>query len=135
MQPILLQIILPPLIAVLLFCLSVTPHNFWFFAYIALVPLFIQIISAKSSAVSRYSALTFGLLVYGWNLRWFANIFGTIASVLWLILAMFIMFFAVILRALSNRFGNKIALILSPFLWVGIEFFRSELWALKFGWN
>src|SRR6202000_2111038 len=34
----------------------------------------------------------------------------------------------------QRRFGNTLGILLLPFLWTGLEYFRSELYYLRFSW-
>lgn len=75
-----------------------------------------------------------GLLVYGPQLRFFWNIFGAGAITLWLVLAFWLGLFLVTLRQCWIAFGRRGAAICAPMLWLGFEFFRSELYYLRFTW-
>jgi apolipoprotein N-acyltransferase len=80
-----------------------------------------------------YAGLGVGLLTVGPQLNCFWLIFGASALVLWLVLAFWIGLFVVIARLCLRRFGSFGA-ILVPFVWTGLEYFRSELYYLKFSW-
>ena len=56
------------------------------------------------------------------------------AIVLWLVLAFWVGLFAAIICACLRRWGKNKALWLVPLVWTGIEYFRSELYYLKFSW-
>jgi apolipoprotein N-acyltransferase len=73
------------------------------------------------------------LLVYAPHLAFFWGIFGWMAVVLWLVPSAWLALFIALGRAVRIRFG-AIGLLLLPFLWTGIEYFRSELYYLKFSW-
>jgi apolipoprotein N-acyltransferase len=51
-----------------------------------------------------------------------------------LVLAFWIALFGLTLRLVRLRFGNGWMLVLAPFIWTGLEYFRSELYYLRFGW-
>lgn len=111
-----------------------------------------------------YPALLLGLLCYAPRLAFFWTIFGFGAVALWLVLAVWLGFFAVGLRWLQHRlvvgrasapdqpvllneaaeyalakqgcpaYGSWWLLLLAPVLWTALEFFRSELYWLRFAW-
>jgi len=54
--------------------------------------------------------------------------------VLWCVYAFWLGLFTGIGRLLTLRFGNKSALVVLPLLWCGLEYFRSELYYLRFSW-
>jgi apolipoprotein N-acyltransferase len=64
----------------------------------------------------------------------FWNIFGPAAVVLWLVLAFWIGLFVAIVCGCNRRWGKAKAAWLIPFVWTGLEYFRSELYYLKFSW-
>lgn len=81
-----------------------------------------------------YFGLGIGLLIYGPQLVFLWNIFGAGAIQLWLVLAFWIALFLVLGRACLVRFGPIALACLAPFLWTGLEYFRSELYYLRFPW-
>jgi len=81
-----------------------------------------------------YFGLATGFLCYAPQLLFFWNIFGPAAIVLWLILAFWIGLFAAIVCGSIRRWGKVKAAWLIPIVWTGIEYFRSELYYLKFSW-
>jgi len=93
---------------------------------------------ALSHAPSRrlvfYPMLAVGFLFYAPQLGFFWGIFGPPAVLLWLVLAFWIGLFGLLLRLVRLRFGHGWMLALAPFLWTGLEYFRSELYYLRFGW-
>jgi apolipoprotein N-acyltransferase len=81
-----------------------------------------------------YFGLATGFLCYAPQLFFFWRIFGRTAVVLWLVLAFWIGLFAAIICGSIRRWGKIKAAWLIPFAWTGIEYFRSELYYLKFSW-
>jgi len=81
-----------------------------------------------------YFGLATGFLCYAPQLSFFWNIFGEAAIVLWLILAFWVGLFAAIICGSTRRWGKTRAAWLIPIVWTGIEYFRSELYYLKFSW-
>lgn len=88
----------------------------------------------RSRRLAFYPALLIGLAIYAPPLRFFWTIFGPAAVLLWLVLALWLALFSVIAWRIRTRWGVKVWLIALPFLWTGIEYFRSELYYLKFSW-
>ncbi len=81
-----------------------------------------------------YFGLTAGFLCAAPQLFFFWEIFGTAAIVLWLVFAFWIGLFAAIVCGCILRWGKSKAMWLIPVVWTGIEYFRSELYYLKFSW-
>ena len=84
----------------------------------------------NSTRKAFYFGVVIGLFVYGPHLSFFWGIFGWMAALLWLVLAFWLGVFMALGRAVRLRFG-ALGLVLIPFLWTGIEYFRSELYYLK----
>jgi apolipoprotein N-acyltransferase len=76
--------------------------------------------------------LTF--LVYAPHLAFFWRIFGPAAIALWLVLGFWLGLFLCLARFVRARWGETVAAIAAPFLWMGLEYFRSELYILRFSW-
>ena len=56
------------------------------------------------------------------------------AIALWLVLAFWVGLFAAIVCGSIRRWGKVKAMWLVPMVWTGLEYFRSELYYLKFSW-
>jgi apolipoprotein N-acyltransferase len=81
-----------------------------------------------------YFGLAMGFLCAAPQLFFFWNIFGPAAIVLWIVFGFWIGLFAAIVCASIRRWGKVKAMWLVPIVWTGIEYFRSELYYLKFSW-
>ncbi len=81
-----------------------------------------------------YIGLAIGLGVFVPQMGFLWTIFQAAAIPLWLILALFHAAFLLTLNRVEFRLGTKWAVILAPVLWCGIEYFRSEVWWLRFAW-
>jgi apolipoprotein N-acyltransferase len=81
-----------------------------------------------------YSGLAIGLGIYGPQLHFFWAIFGPAAGALWLVLAFWLALFLLLLHGVDRYWGTLWAVALAPVLWLGIEYFRSELYYLRFAW-
>ena len=81
-----------------------------------------------------YFGLATGYLCYAPQLFFMWRIFNVAAVVLWLVLAFWVGLFTAIICGCIRRWGKNKALWLVPMVWTGIEYFRSELYYLKFSW-
>jgi apolipoprotein N-acyltransferase len=81
-----------------------------------------------------YFGLVTGFLCYAPQLFFFWKIFSMAAIVLWLVLAFWIGLFTAIVCGAIRRWGKTKAMWLVPIIWTGTEYFRSELYYLKFSW-
>ena len=81
-----------------------------------------------------YFGLATGFLCYAPQLFFFFRIFNIAAIVLWLVLAFWVGLFAAIVCGSARRWGKVKTAWLIPIIWTGIEYFRSELYFLKFSW-
>ncbi len=106
------------------------------FSFLIAIHLFclFQLARVSSSRRAMIFGLILGLLLYGPQLAFFGTIFGPGALTLWLVLAFWIGLFLVLLRQCFVRFGPTGAGLLAPFLWTGLEYFRSEVYFLRFSW-
>jgi apolipoprotein N-acyltransferase len=81
-----------------------------------------------------YFGLIIGMLIYPPQLWCFYTIFKTAAIPLWAIFAFWLALFLLLAQLCFSNFKPIIAAILIPFLWTGLEYFRSELYYLRFSW-
>jgi apolipoprotein N-acyltransferase len=81
-----------------------------------------------------YFGLVTGYLCYAPQLFFFWRIFNAVAIVLWLVLAFWVGLFTAIICGCLRRWGKSTTMWLIPIVWMGIEYFRSELYLLKFSW-
>ena len=94
----------------------------------------LQLARARTGRQAFYTGLGVGLLTAGLQLQCFWAIFGPGAAALWLILAFWIGSFAALSRLCLARFGIRWTIAMAPILWTGLEYFRSELYYLRFSW-
>lgn len=94
----------------------------------------VQLARLPTTRQSFYGGLVTGILCVAPQLIFFWKIFGPAAIVLWIILAFWIGAFTGITHATLARLGSVWATALIPFVWMGLEYFRSELYYLKFSW-
>ncbi|HAB17253.1 MAG TPA: nitrilase-related carbon-nitrogen hydrolase [Verrucomicrobiota bacterium] len=81
-----------------------------------------------------YLGLLVGLGVFVPQTMFLWKIFGSAALPLWLILAFFHGVFLFLLQRVETRWGTGWAAALAPVMWCGLEYFRSEIWWLRFSW-
>jgi apolipoprotein N-acyltransferase len=94
----------------------------------------IHLSEQPTARLSFRFGLLAGFLVFAPQLAWFYNIFGLVALCLWLVLAFFTAAFALLLQLWRTRFGARLLWLAAPILWTGLEFFRGELYFLRFSW-
>lgn len=94
----------------------------------------IELTRAPSGRAAFYSGLALGLLVFAPRLGFFYTIFGVAAAPLWFVLAFWHALFVWLGRRMRLLIPKSAAVLLLPILWMGLEYFRSELYPLKFSW-
>jgi apolipoprotein N-acyltransferase len=101
---------------------------------IGYVACLVQLARLTTTRQSFYTGLAVGFACFAPQLECFWRIFGPGAIALWLVLAFWIGLFLVLSHLALARLGGKRGVLLIPFLWTGLEYFRSELYYLKFSW-
>jgi apolipoprotein N-acyltransferase len=94
----------------------------------------LQLTRARTDRQTFYLSLGVGMLIAAPQLSCFWTLFGLSSVALWLILALWTALFVTLSRLCLIRLGQFRAAILLPFLWTGLEYFRSELYYLRFSW-
>jgi apolipoprotein N-acyltransferase len=82
-----------------------------------------------------YIGLAIGLAIYAPQLSFFWNLFKIAAIPLWAVLSLWLSLFLLLGRACLARFGLVGWACAAPFVWLGLEYFRSELYYLRFSWS
>lgn len=121
------------LVAVATFHLAYLYSTFSFLIAVYVFCLY-RLTHMRTSRQAFYLGMSIGLAVYGPHLGFFWSIFGPGAIALWAVLAFWLALFLVLGRIALVRFGAIPFAIAAPFLWTGLEFFRSELYYLRFSW-
>jgi apolipoprotein N-acyltransferase len=83
---------------------------------------------------ATYAGLAMGLGIAMPQLAFFARIFGAGAVLLWLIFGAWIALFVALGWCCRRRWPAWVGLACLPILWTGCEYFRSELYYLRFAW-
>lgn len=91
-------------------------------------------VGARTARRAFYAGIGAALLIYIPQLWFFFGIFKVVAIPLWLCLAVWVGIFCGTLHVLHRKWGVWPALLLAPVLWMGLEYFRSEVWLLRFSW-
>jgi apolipoprotein N-acyltransferase len=94
----------------------------------------IQLTNQASVRRAFYFGLATGFLCAAPQCFFFWKIFSIAAVVLWLVFAFWIGLFTAISCGCIQRWGKVKAMWLIPIIWTGVEYFRSELYYLKFSW-
>ncbi|MEY2407569.1 MAG: apolipoprotein N-acyltransferase [Verrucomicrobiota bacterium] len=94
----------------------------------------LQLSRVRTNRGAMRLGMGIGPLIYGPKLLFFWTVFGPTAIALWLVLAFWLGLFLVMMRSCRERFGERWAAVAAPILWTGLEYFRSELYYLRFSW-
>jgi apolipoprotein N-acyltransferase len=105
-------------------------------AFLIVVYLFalVRLACAESWRRAFYAGLIVGLLIAVGRLDFLWRIFSVAAIALWLVYAFWIGLFVVTARLCLKPQSRKWGMLLLPFVWCGLEYFRSELYYLRFSW-
>jgi len=87
-----------------------------------------------SARSAFYVGLTLGLGLYAPHLGFFWTLFGPAAVILWLVLAFWVAAFLGVGQSLRQRLPPTTLIVALLRLWTGLEYFRSELYLLRFSW-
>lgn len=122
--------------AIICFHLAYTPaqSSLLAFAIVGYLIGLVQLARLRTTRQCFYITLATGFACFAPQLGFFWNIFGAAAIALWLVLAVWIAIFVVLTHLAIENLGLKRAAFLTPFFWTGLEYFRSELYYLKFSW-
>ena len=82
---------------------------------------------------SFYAGLAIGTTLAAIELTFFHNIFGPAAIGLWLILGLWMSLFTATAAKVQQRWPGN-GFLFFPVLWIGFEYFRGELYYLRFTW-
>lgn len=94
----------------------------------------IQLTNQPTVRRAFYFGLAAGFACATGQAFFFWNIFSAAAIVLWLVFGFWIGLFTAISCGCIRRWGLSKAVWLIPFIWTGTEYFRSELYYLRFSW-
>lgn len=110
------------------------PIGAWPLVVVALVPLFLAV-RGTTPRGAFYLGVLHGVALYAATLYWLFSIFAVAAIPLFYILALFTGVFCLLLRGLTQRnWSPYLLVLLTATCWTGLEFYRSELFFLRFPW-
>lgn len=89
--------------------------------------------SRTSTRTAFYSGLAVGTAIAGMELSFFFTVFGPGALGLWMVLGVWFGLFTLCSAVFRRKFP-ALGVWLLPTAWTGLEFFRSELYYLRFSW-
>ncbi|HOW66308.1 MAG TPA: nitrilase-related carbon-nitrogen hydrolase [Candidatus Paceibacterota bacterium] len=104
---------------------------------LGIVVFFIALLELNGVDTPRkafYTGLLLGLLIYSPQLGFFYVIFKLGAVPLWGILSAWLAVFQLISWKALRKFGDVYGSFAVPIFWCAIEYFRSELYYLRFSW-
>lgn len=108
-----------------------TRWSFLIFGYVCCLLLLARLSRMRHAF---YAGFAVGFLGFAPQLGFFWGVFGAFGAVLWAILAFWIGLFVALTHAGFRRFGGNGMALFAPLLWTGLEYFRSELYYLRFAW-
>jgi len=94
----------------------------------------VQLARMRTGRQAFYFGLGVGFLTLAPQLTCFWVIFKAAAIALWLVLAFWVALFVAVARVCLLTFPSRASFLLIPFVWTGLEYFRSELYYLRFSW-
>jgi apolipoprotein N-acyltransferase len=103
-------------------------------AVLVALPCILLLSHASTPRRAFYAGLVAGIVMYAPHLLFFWSVFGPAAMALWLVAGLPIAVFVLLLNLTRRGFGTCWAFWLTPVLWTGVEYFRSECYYLKFAW-
>jgi apolipoprotein N-acyltransferase len=113
------------------FSLKIPAFSLFIFGYAYFL---VQLAAQPTVRRAFYFGLATGFGCAAGQAFFFWKIFSAAAIVLWIIFGFWIGLFVAICCGCILRWGKAKALWLIPFIWTGTEYFRSELYYLRFSW-
>lgn len=118
----------------LLVAASFPPLGWWPCIVVAWLPLLAAVRDGSASKAFRLGLLQ-GLVAYGFSLYWFGLIFGLTCVSFFTLLALFVALFCALFNFACRHVKPPLFMaLLASLLWISIEYFRSELFFLRFSW-
>jgi apolipoprotein N-acyltransferase len=108
------------------------PRLAWMMGMFALC--LVTLVRVRSTRTAFWLGIAVGLVIYAPQLWFFAGIFKAAAVALWLVIVFWLVLFLLMTRACLEQLPRWAAVIAIPVLWTGLEYFRSELYYLRFAW-
>jgi len=133
----LISILLPPLISATLLVLSFPTFDIEWLAWFGIVPLLIAV-SGRSPAYGFFSFFIFGFLFFSGVCSWLYQVdtFRVVHhAIIMTYLGLYFGFFGLTFNFISKRWGGTTAYLTAPFVWVSIEYIRSNMSFLALPWG
>lgn len=122
----------------LLLTASFPPFGAWPLAWVALIPLLWAVVAAPDAKAAANLGAVAGLVFYGISLHWLVRVFGPVAAAFWSLFALLLALHSALVWKTARLWldqGREGAWVASAAVtWVGIEYFRSEVWTLNCSW-
>lgn len=110
------------------------PFGWWPLVFLAF-PLLFLATTGTSPRRAFYLGMLHGMIAYGLTLYWLFYIFASVSIVLFAILAVFTAFFCFLFNFFAKQTRSPVLnMFLAATIWTAIEFYRSELFFLRFPW-
>lgn len=122
----------------ILLTLSFPPFGAWPLAWIALAPLLTAVEAAPDAKTAANLGAIAGLVFYGISLHWLVKVFGPVAAAFWCLFALLLALHSALTWKSARlwldtgepgKWATAVAVT-----WVGVEYFRSEVWSLNCSW-
>ena len=126
-----------PCLSGVLLGLAFPDYDIWWLAWVALVPLLV-VLYDRSEKYGFLLSLVCGLLFFPVIGHWLFEISGyrLLHHIVWdLYLAIYFGVFGLLFSFISRRLGTVPALFATPFLWVSLEYARSNMGFMAFPWG
>ncbi|MHB9132990.1 MAG: apolipoprotein N-acyltransferase [Armatimonadota bacterium] len=110
------------------------PLEWWWLAGVCLVPLLLALRNTTTVRAAGWLALLFGMVLSGGTLFWMWAIFKTGIVGIYVLVALPWVLFGLAYRMLSHRAFPLVIAMLTPVLWVAVEWLRCDGWYFEFSW-
>jgi apolipoprotein N-acyltransferase len=119
----------------LLGSLAFPPYHLWWLAPLAPAPLLLALRRTREVRAAGWLALLYGLVFFGATLFWITAIFREAAVGVFILMALPVVLFGLAFRILAGRGRPWLTVLLTPVLWVAVEWIRCEGWYFQFSWG
>jgi apolipoprotein N-acyltransferase len=96
---------------------------------------FWQVRRAGSARAALWFGWLLGLLIMVPQTLFLWGIFSYMSLSLWMLMSLWLGLLAALWQVSCRRWNGRTMVWLAPLLMLGVEYFRSEVWPLKFSWD
>jgi apolipoprotein N-acyltransferase len=131
-----LFLMMAPVLSGVLLVLAFPRYDLGWLAWVGLVPLFL-VLYAKRPLVGFFLALVTGIVFIAGIFNWILVIKGYELyhhAILVLYLALYFGIFGLVFILISRRRGLSLAFLSAPFMWISLEYLRSNFFFLALPW-